>query len=56
MTTKHRFATYKDLDEIDIFAYEAGEFCNGPKCLDCGAAKCHHCNPDFYEEECSGAG
>lgn len=59
---KHRWRTlveydseFKDTpyaDEIDIFAYEADSFCNGPLCLTCGRTGCHHCNPQMYDEEC----
>ena len=31
--------------EVDIFAYEEGEFHNGPRCVKCGYGFCHHCNP-----------
>jgi len=27
----------------DIFAYEGGQYCNGPKCETCGYGFCHHC-------------
>lgn len=29
--------------EVDIFAYTAGEYHNGPKCSACGYGFCHHC-------------
>lgn len=39
---------------VDIFAYEGGGgYCNGPRCVDCGEAKCHHCNKDWWKEDCS---
>jgi len=37
---------------VDVFAYNAGQFHNGPKCYDCGESKCHHCHPEFDTEEC----
>jgi hypothetical protein len=36
---------------VDIFAYSEG-YCNGPECLDCGQAWCHHHYPEVYSEEC----
>jgi hypothetical protein len=49
---KHKFKM--EDGEIDIFAYEYGEYCNGPKCEVCGKGFCHHCNPECYDEECNG--
>ena len=40
---------------IDSFAFESGEFHNGPRCVRCGAGFCHHCHPERYDEECSPA-
>lgn len=28
---------------IDIWAYESGNYCNGPRCKNCGYGFCHHC-------------
>lgn len=40
---------------IDIFAFEAGGYCNGPRCLDCGKAKCQHCDKGWaYRKDCNG--
>lgn len=40
---------------IDVFAYESGPMCNGPRCVACGAARCHHCDngESIYTEDCS---
>jgi hypothetical protein len=32
-----------DKRTLDIFAYEAGSFHNGPRCVNCGYGFCHHC-------------
>jgi hypothetical protein len=47
----HTWITYADNDAafegneaIDIFAYEQGEYHNGPRCKVCGYGFCHHCN------------
>jgi hypothetical protein len=32
-----------DNGEVDIFAYEAGDRHNGPRCAKCGYGFCHHC-------------
>lgn len=37
---------------VDYFAYEAGQYCNGPICADCGLGFCHHCKPELYQSEC----
>jgi len=37
----HKWATADG--ELDIFAYEEGEFCNGPRCTVCDYGFCHHC-------------
>jgi len=29
-------------------------YCNGPICAECGAQPCKHCQPECFEEECSG--
>lgn len=62
---KHDFYTNRDSrpkdfklsdaygDEPDIFRFNAG-YHNGPECKRCGKAECHHCYPDFEDEECSG--
>lgn len=53
---KHSFkmTNYKTFpDKIDIFAYEAGEYHNGPLCIRCGKGSCHHCHPEIYTEECT---
>lgn len=65
MVKLHRWATHNDTssnwgddpygNEIDKFAGDsqiAGSNCNGPLCLDCNFAACHHCNPDIYKQEC----
>lgn len=28
---------------VDMFAYEGGTYCNGPRCESCGFAFCQHC-------------
>lgn len=39
---------------VDIFAFEGGgPYCNGPKCVNCGMAKCHHHYHEWWKEECS---
>ena len=38
--------------DIEIFAYTAGEYHNGPKCKVCGFNFCHHCFPKGYETTC----
>ena len=35
----------------DLFAYEGGRYCNGPKCEACGYSFCHHCKSG-PEREC----
>lgn len=37
--------------ELDIFAYEAGDFHNGPRCVKCGYGFCHHCQ-EMPDEDC----
>ena len=40
--------------ETDWFAYEAGEYHNGPVCKKCGYGFCHHCTSEFeITEKCS---
>ncbi len=47
---KHKWI--KERGEIDIFAYESGEFHNGPRCSVCGFGFCHHCDPKGYDTKC----
>jgi hypothetical protein len=49
---KHTWFT--DDDDVDIFAYEAGDYHNGPKCKVCDYAECHHCHPEVYEDTSCG--
>ena len=42
----------KEGKEIDIFAFEEGEFHNGPKCSVCGFGFCHHCYSEGYDTNC----
>jgi hypothetical protein len=44
-----------DDGNIDVFAYSAGQFCNGPVCSKCGYGYCHHCHLDVPPKECSHA-
>ena len=48
--------TWKMLDydptRIDIFAYEYGNYHNGPVCGACGFGFCHHCAPEEYTSVC----
>jgi len=48
----HVWKRDEDDGEIDIFAYEGGEYHNGPLCVNCGYGFCHHCN-DLPDEACS---
>lgn len=32
--------------DVDLFAFSL-DICNGPECVDCGAAQCHHCNVNW---------
>lgn len=41
-TRGHVWATDED-GVLDIFAYEGGDYHNGPKCVKCGYGFCHHC-------------
>ena len=51
---KHKWKkTDYDKRKIDDFAYEAGEYHNGPRCVRCGAGFCQHCHPERYDEACS---
>jgi len=47
---KHKWI--KEGKQIDIFAYEEGEYHNGPKCSVCGFGFCHHCYPEGYNTSC----
>lgn len=38
---------------VDVFALDAG-WHNGPRCVDCGMALCHHCHPYWWRGECKG--
>lgn len=38
---------------VDIFAFDGGPYCNGPRCVDCGTAKCHHHHKQWWKEECN---
>ena len=33
----------REYEEVAIFAYEAGDYHNGPRCINCGYGFCHHC-------------
>lgn len=50
---KHKWQK-NDYDKrtVDMFAYEAGEYHNGPRCVRCGAGFCHHCHPERMNEAC----
>jgi hypothetical protein len=55
---RHRFVTYDGAEpaiwpnrEIDLFQFGVGHR-NGPRCVDCGATRCHHCDTGFTQEEC----
>ena len=48
---KHKWIKEKG-GGIDIFAYEEGEYHNGPKCSVCGFGFCHHCYPEGYNTSC----
>lgn len=39
--------------EVDVMAFEAGEYHNGPRCAVCGYGFCHHCN-DSPQIDCPG--
>jgi hypothetical protein len=39
-------------NEINIFGYERGEYCNGPVCIVCGYGFCHHCEDDTPQQDC----
>lgn len=39
--------------DIDIFAY-AYNYCNGPKCVNCGDIWCHHCESADGIQPCIG--
>lgn len=42
-------------ENIDVFAFQSGNFCNGPKCVDCGMARCQHHSPEWiYKPDCRG--
>ena len=45
-----------DKRKVDSFAYEAGEYHNGPRCVRCGVGFCWHCYPARYNEECGKKG
>jgi len=45
----HIWKTEEDGD-VDIFGLEAGNH-NGPVCINCGYAFCHHCQ-DLPDEDC----
>ena len=47
---KHKWI--KEGRRIDVFAYEEGEYHNGPKCSVCGFGFCHHCYPEGYKTSC----
>lgn len=49
-TRGHKWATCGDYfddgeedNEVYMFGYTSGEYCNGPKCVKCGYGFCHHC-------------
>lgn len=43
--------------EVDIFAYEGdGQYCNGPRCVNCGEGFCHHCENYETPFDCSAVG
>jgi hypothetical protein len=39
----HEWAKNDYDGEVDIFAYNPSEYCNGPLCVKCGYGFCHHC-------------
>ena len=41
-------------DNVDIFGYTYGEYCNGPVCIVCGYGFCHHCEDDIPQQDCTG--
>ena len=47
---KHKWI--KEGRKIDTFAFEGGEYHNGPKCSVCGFGFCHHCYPEGYKANC----
>lgn len=51
---KHVWKTYNGGQDINTFAGVNRGFCNGPLCVACGRAVCHHCYPEVYDEVCLG--
>jgi hypothetical protein len=48
----HVWDTYTDgSSDVDMFAYNAGDKHNGPVCVNCGYAYCHHCE-DGPQKSC----
>lgn len=52
---KHTWVTkndeYQDGDSSPYtFAWQAGDYHNGPRCKLCDFGDCEHCNPDIYED------
>jgi hypothetical protein len=48
---KHDFVR-DEYGNIDIFAYEWGDYHNGPACKRCEDSWCGHCEPEKMDEEC----
>jgi hypothetical protein len=40
---------------VDIFAFTEGPICNGPECVACGMAKCHHHDHEWWLGDCEKA-
>jgi hypothetical protein len=49
---KHKWQKTSD-GKINTWA-SYGEYCNGPRCIECGYTFCEHCYPKGYDEECPG--
>jgi len=49
---KHRWIKdpYDD-GEVDVFAYEVGDYHNGPRCSICDFGGCEHCNPKVFDDD-----
>ena len=39
-------------NHVYLFAYERGEYHNGPRCVNCNYGYCHHCHNDVPPEAC----
>jgi hypothetical protein len=51
---KHQWYRHED-GNVDTFRLDI-DFHNGPQCMVCGEAFCHHCSrPSCYDVECAGA-